>query len=80
MGSREADGREVVLGRQFRVGVMLRSTVSLDFTYTTNSKMKLLIVSRQQAQSIKKCVGPSEHAALYGYMGHMASPRIWPLL
>lgn len=40
-------------GEAVGVGVMLSSIVPVVFTYNTNSKIKLLRVTRQQSQSIK---------------------------
>ena len=50
-GGQAAGDRELVLGRQWWVGVMLVSPVSLDIAYE-KSKIKLR-VSKQQSQSVQ---------------------------
>ena len=51
-GGQAAGDRELVLGRQWWVRVMLVPPVSLDIAYKTQSKIKLR-VSKQQSQSVQ---------------------------
>lgn len=66
-GGQAAGDRELVLGRQWWVRVMLVSPMSLDIAYETKSKIKLR-ESKQQSQSVQALLSMA-------YAGHMASIR-----
>lgn len=65
-GGQAAGDRELVLGRQWWVRVMLVSPMSLDIAYETKSKIKLR-ESKQQSQSVQALLS-------------MATLVTWPVL